>query len=345
MDLSVALILIQDGIVNAAIYALLALAMVLVFTVTRVIFVPIGEFVSFGALTLAALEAGHVPGTVWLLGIFGVAAAVATLWAERRSLAAPVILRILAETIVLPAIIIAIVCLVAPHKPPHLVQIALALLLTAPLGLYIYATVYRPIAEASVLVLLIVSVALHIALVGLALVFFGAEGSRTAPLSDLRVTLGDLTIGGQAISILAVTSLLIIGLYLFFGRTLIGKALQATAVNRLGARLVGISPAFSGRFAFGVAALIGTLGGILISPLTTVYYDTGFLIGLKGFVAGIIGGLVSYPVAAGAAIAVGVIESFASFFASELKEVIVFMIIVPILFIRSQGAVVLEDEE
>lgn len=345
MDLSISLILIQDGIVNAAIYALLALAMVLVFTVTRVIFVPIGEFVSFGALTLAALEAGRVPGTVWLLVLFGLAACAATLLAERRTLTGAAILKTLAETVVFPAAIALLVVWLAPTKPPQIVQIVLALLLTAPLGLYMYATVYRPIAEASVLVLLIVSVALHIALVGLGLVFFGAEGSRTAPLSDARIVLGDLLVSGQALAILGVTAALIVALWLFFGRTLIGKALQATAVNRLGARLVGISPAFSGRVAFGLAALIGTLGGILIAPLTTVYYDTGFIIGLKGFVAAIIGGMVSYPVAAGAAILVGVIESFASFLASELKEVIVFMIIVPILLVRSQRAVVLEDEE
>jgi branched-chain amino acid transport system permease protein len=108
---------------------------------------------------------------------------------------------------------------------------------------------------------------------------------------------------------------------------------------------VGISPAFSGRIAFALAGIIGALGGILVSPLTTIYYDTGFIIGLKGFVAAIIGGLVSYPLAAGAAILVGVIESFASFWASELKEVIVFMIIVPILLVRSYGTQVLEDEE
>jgi branched-chain amino acid transport system permease protein len=345
LDLSISLILIQDGIVNAAIYALLALAMVLVFTVTRVIFVPIGEFVSFGALTLAALEAGRVPGTVWLLVLFGLAACAATLLAERRTLTGAAILKTLAETVVFPAAIALLVVWLAPTKPPQIVQIVLALLLTAPLGLYMYATVYRPIAEASVLVLLIVSVALHIALVGLGLVFFGAEGSRTAPLSDARIVLDDLLVSGQALAILGVTAALIVALWLFFGRTLIGKALQATAVNRLGARLVGISPAFSGRVAFGLAALIGTLGGILIAPLTTVYYDTGFIIGLKGFVAAIIGGMVSYPVAAGAAILVGVIESFASFLASELKEVIVFMIIVPILLVRSQRAVVLEDEE
>lgn len=345
MDLSIFLILFQDGIVNAAIYALLALAMVLVFTVTRVIFVPIGEFVSFGALSLAAIELGRMPGTVWLLVLFGIASGIVTLWSERRALTARIWIATLAETVLLPAVIAGLVAALAPGKPPQLVQILLALAVTAPLGLYIYGAVYRPLAEASVLVLLIVSVALHIALVGLGLIFFGAEGSRTTPLSRTSFTLGDLSLSGQAASVLVVTAILIAALYLFFGRTLIGKALQATAVNRLGARLVGISPLFSGRFAFGLAALIGTLGGILISPLTTIYYDTGFIIGLKGFVAAIIGGLVSYPVAAGAALLVGVIESFASFHASELKEVIVFMIIVPILLVRSQGALVLEDEE
>ena len=67
MDLQIALLLSQDGIVNGAIYALLALALVLVFAVTRVIFIPQGEFVAYGALTLAAFQAGKTPGTLWLL--------------------------------------------------------------------------------------------------------------------------------------------------------------------------------------------------------------------------------------------------------------------------------------
>ena len=345
MDLSIFLILLQDGVVNAAIYALLALAMVLVFTVTRVIFVPIGEFVSFGALTLAALELGKTPGTIWLLLLFGLAAACVTLWQERGSLSGPGIAMILAETILLPALIVGAVVWLAPRQPGHVAQIAMALAVTVPLNMQIYAAVYRPLAEASVLVLLIVSVALHLALVGLGLVFFGAEGSRTTALSDANFVLGDLLVSGQSLAVLGITAILMVSLYLFFGRTLIGKALQATAVNRLGARLVGISPAFSGKLAFGLAGLIGALGGILISPVTTIYYDTGFIIGLKGFVAAIIGGLVSFPIAGAAAILVGVIESFASFLASELKEVIVFMIIVPILLVRSQGALVLEDDE
>ena len=67
MDLSIAGILGLDGVTNGAVYALLALALVLVFAVTRVIFIPQGEFVAYGALTLAMLQLGKVPGTVWLL--------------------------------------------------------------------------------------------------------------------------------------------------------------------------------------------------------------------------------------------------------------------------------------
>src|SRR5512139_1470092 len=71
MDLQIAALLAQDGITNGAIYALMSLALVLVFAVTRIVFVPQGEFLAYGALTLASLEAGRVPGTVWLLPVLG----------------------------------------------------------------------------------------------------------------------------------------------------------------------------------------------------------------------------------------------------------------------------------
>ena len=74
MDLQIAILLAQDGLTNGAIYALLALALVLVFAVTRVVFVPQGEFVAFGALTLAALQTGNTPKTIWMLLILAVVA-------------------------------------------------------------------------------------------------------------------------------------------------------------------------------------------------------------------------------------------------------------------------------
>ena len=124
-------------------------------------------------------------------------------------------------------------------------------------------------------------------------------------------------------------------LWLFFERTLRGKALRATAVNRLGARLMGISSQSAGQMTFAMAALIGALSGLLIGPTTTVFYDSGFLIGLKGFVAAVVAGLSSYPGALLGALFVGVIESFGSFWASAFKEVIVFTLILPVLLVRS----------
>ena len=128
-------------------------------------------------------------------------------------------------------------------------------------------------------------------------------------------------------------------------RTLSGKALRATAVNRLGARLVGIGTTQAGRLAFTLAAAMGALCGVLIAPLTTVYYDSGFLIGLKGFVGAIIGGLGSYPIAAAGAVLVGLLESYSSFWASALKEVIVFTLIIPVLLWRSLTSKHVEEEE
>jgi branched-chain amino acid transport system permease protein len=83
----------------------------------------------------------------------------------------------------------------------------------------------------------------------------------------------------------------------------------------------------------------------LIAPITTIYYDSGFLIALKGFVGAIIGGLASYPVAALGAMLVGMLESYSSFYASAFKEVIVFTLIIPVLLWRSLTSKHIEEEE
>ena len=143
------------------------------------------------------------------------------------------------------------------------------------------------------LVLLIVSVAVHLALIGLGLLFFGAEGSRTPAFTDISFELAGAPLQGQTLLVVVASAVLIIGLYFFFERTIYGKALRATAMNRTGARLMGIPPTLAGKLCFTLAAAIGAFSGILIAPITTIYYDSGFLIGLKGFVGAIIGGLAS----------------------------------------------------
>jgi branched-chain amino acid transport system permease protein len=335
MDLSIAAFLTQDGVTNGAIYALLALALVLVFTVTRIIWIPSGEFVAYGTLTLAGLQLGKPPGTIGLLvGVAIVAAVVETIATARRREWRRLPRR-LAAWLGIPLAVAAIVWWAAPLSLPLAAQVALTLAAVTTLGPLLYRIVYQPIADASVLVLLIVSVALHFALTGLGLWFFGAEGSRTPAFTDASFQAGQLTFSAQALFVVAASALLIGALYLFFGRMLYGKALRATAVNRIGARLVGISPSFAGALTFALASLLCAFCGVLIGPITTVYYDSGFLISLKGFVGAIIGGLVSYPLAAAGALLVGLLEAFSSFWASAFKEVIVFTLIIPVLLWRS----------
>ena len=345
MDLQIFLLLGQDGITSGAIYALLALALVLVFTVTRVIFIPQGEFVAYGALTLASLQAGKVPGTVWLLLALGTMVALidgSRLLREGRFRKLP---PLLIFNIGMPLAGAGALFVVPPAQLPLWAQVAVSMLLVVPMGPMIYRIAFQPLASASVLVLLIVSVAVHLALTGLGLLFFGAEGSRTPAFTDISFELAGAPLQGQTLLIVVASALLIIGLYFFFERTIYGKALRATAMNRTGARLMGIPPALAGKLCFTLAAAIGVFSGILIAPITTLYYDSGFLIGLKGFVGAIIGGLASYPVAALGALLVGLLESYSSFYASAFKEVIVFTLIIPVLLWRSLTAHHAEDDD
>lgn len=345
MDFSTLLILAQDACTNSAIYALLALSLILVFGVTRVIFVAQGEFVSFGALTLASLQLGVMPGTVWLLLILACLAAVMETTRLLSSGAKQKIPKALGLILVPPVAVTLLVKVCAPMHLPLGWQVLLTMLIVMPLGPLIYRVAFRPLADASVLVLLIAAVAIHFILVGVGLLFFGAEGVRTPPFSDAQLTLGTLTVSGQSLCVYATSLILIALLAWFFNKTLYGKALRAVAFNRNGARLVGISPQLAGTLSFALASAIGCLSGVLIGPITTLYYDSGFLIGLKGFVGAIVGGMASYPLAAAGALIVGFSESFSSFWLSGYKDVVVFTMIIPVLLWRSLSTVHYEEEE
>ena len=350
MDISIAAILAQDGITNGAIYALLALALVLVFSVTRVIFIPQGEFGAFGALSLAAIQSGKFPHSATLLVALGVLTFLKEAWdmlsrKDRRGSTGIGLALAFARFVLLPGIVWLLARSFAQPSMPMVWQVLLTLLIVVPMGPMIYRLAFQPLAGATTLVLLIVSVGVHFAMTGLGLVIFGAEGSRTTAFSSARFEFGTLTVSGQSLVVIGMSLALIAALYLYFERTLSGKALRATAVNRLGAQLVGIGTAQAGRLAFTLAAAMGTLCGILIGPITTIYYDSGFLTGLKGFVGAIIGGLAGYPAAAAGAVLVGLLESYSSFWASALKEVFVFTMIIPVLFWRSLNSRHIDEGE
>lgn len=345
MDAEIAAILAMDGIATGAIYVLIGLGFVLIFAVTRVIFVPFGDIAAFTALTLASLEMGRLPGTVGLVAVLAVLATVTDVAAKLRARAARRVPRAILFHLVLPLVPAAIAWLAAGTALPMPARIALALAVVLPIAPLLDCIVFRPIADASVLLLLTVSVALHFALVGLGLLFFGPEGVRTQPLTDAAFELGGVKVNGQTLLIVGASIAFSGLLYLYFEFTLTGKALRATAVNRTGARLVGIRPASTGTIAYLLASLLAGISGVLIAPVTTIFYDSGFLIGLKAFVGAIIGAMASYPMTAAGALAVGLLESFAAFWSSAFKEVVVFGILIPVLLWRSLSLVHADEED
>lgn len=344
MSTQIALLLGQDGIINGAIYALLALSILLVFSVTRIMFIPQGEFVSFAALTMASFQLGRpVYAGFLVVGLAGFGLLMDI--ADDRSRGGWRATRSGIGFLVYALAVTAFTFLVPLKGAGQLVQIAATLLLVVPLGPLFYRVFFQPIAAQSPLVLMIVAIAVHVALVGVGLLLFGADGGRTKPFSSTIFRLGPAMIRSQTLWVIGLSVVAIAALALFFGRTLYGKALRATAIDRMGAELMGISPNFAGKLTLGLAALIGALSGILIAPITTFYYDTGFIIGLKGFVGAVMGGLVSYPLAAVGSLIIGQVESFSTFWASTYKEVIVFTLILPVLLYLSLSHKTKEDSE
>jgi branched-chain amino acid transport system permease protein len=344
MNAQIAAILTLDGVATGAIYVLIALGFVLIFAVTRIVFVPFGDITAFTALTLAALETKRLPGTVGMVVALAAAATLLELFAILRERAPARIPRALFFYLLLPLAPALAVWLTSGILLPMPVRIVLTIALILPIAPLLNRIVFRPIADASVLLLLTVAVALHFALAGLGLLFFGPEGVRTQSLTDFNLMLAGVPISGETILIVAAAAIFSLLLFLFFEFTLSGKALHATALNRTGARLMGIRPDHAGTIAFLLGSALAAISGILIAPVNTLFYDSGFIIGLKAFVGAIIGGLVSFPVTAVGSVLVGILESFAAFQSSPFKEVIVFSILIPVLLWRSYTFAHSEDE-
>ncbi len=334
MDATILGLLFLDALQNGVVYGLLALAMVLVFAVTRVILVPIGELMMFAPLSLVWLQGGKLPGTLWLALALGVAWALLT---RGRGALLPL----------LGGAGLFLLFLLALKAPP--VAYLAALLLVVYLGVATYRVFFQPMRAASpegehrgatVLAYLIMAVGLHVAYQGLGLVFFGPEQFRPAPLVEGEALVG---LSWQGVLVLLFALAAAGGLYLFFRLSLYGKALLAAAESRLGARLCGIRPEEAGMVAFAIASLMAALSGLLLAPLINAAYFMGFMLGLKGFVAAILGGLLSYPVAFLGALLVGLFESFTSFYASAYKEALVFLLLVPALLVQSLRARAVEE--
>lgn len=327
------LFLLVDGLTNGLVYALLALSLVLVFTVTRVVNIAQGEYVMLGALTLADLLQGRMPGTLYLL-VGGLALCVlldAPRWRRdwRRALA------FAGGLIVAAVAAVALTRGALTLQLPVIGMMAVALVLVAPIGVLIYRFTVHPIPNATTIVFVIISVGVSMIVQGLGLLIWGANPYPVDPIASGGLMMGPVFIPYQSFAILIVALLSMGGLYLFSEFTLMGKALQASAMNRLGAQFCGIPVNMAGGLAFLLAAAFSAISGMLLAPLITANYEMGFMVGLKGFVGAAMGGLVDYPLSLVGVMIVGGLESTSAYLASAYRDVLVFSLLIPILLWRN----------
>ncbi len=197
----------------------------------------------------------------------------------------------------------------------------------------------HPARRASPVTLIIITIGADIAIRGIALLIWGTD---PYPLPAFTIgpplTLAGAVLTRQAVWIMATTALILVLLSFFFARTYLGKAVRACAINRLSARLSGIRPDRMSLLSFALSAGLGAVGGIVIAPMTLVSYDMGLYLGLRGFVAAIMGGMVSAPGAVTGALLLGVLEALgAGIFKAAFKEAIAFLVLFLILVVRPQG--------
>lgn len=148
------------------------------------------------------------------------------------------------------------------------------------------------------------------------------------------------TILPQHIWVMAITVLVMLALRYFFNNTMLGKAMRATAVNRRAAALVGISVNRMILFSFALSGGLGAVAGMIIAPISTTSYDTGIMLGLKGFAAAILGGYGNFAGAIMGGLTLGIMESLgAGLISSQYKDAIAFLVLLFVLFVKPTGMV------
>jgi branched-chain amino acid transport system permease protein len=222
--------------------------------------------------------------------------------------------------------------------PLPLAFVATIVAVTA-LGALVHRLALRPARSASPITLIIITIGASIALRGGALVVWGTDSYALPAFTRTRpIHLGSAVLPAQGVWVFACTLAAVLGLYLFFQHTTWGRAVRACGVNRLAARLMGINLDQVSTLSFALGAALGAVAGAVIAPITYATYDMGAMLGLKGFVAAIMGGLSSFPGAVAGGFLLGVLETTgAGLISSGTKNAIAFAVLLVILFLRPGG--------
>lgn len=215
----------------------------------------------------------------------------------------------------------------------------IAIVLTSLLGVAMNKLTIEPARGAPVVSLIIITIGASIFIRGATQLVFDKQLHRFPAFSgDQPIVIGGATILPQSLWVIAGALAVFFCLWLFFTRTLIGRAVLATANNRIAAQLVGINTNYVMTLSFAMSAAIGALAGVLVTPITLTSYDVGLALALKGFAAAMLGGMGNPKGALVGGLMLGILEAMtAGYISSQYKDAAAFVVILAVLFAMPQG--------
>jgi branched-chain amino acid transport system permease protein len=222
---------------------------------------------------------------------------------------------------------------------PLPVAALVAIAITAAAGVALNKLAIEPARGAPVVSLIIITIGASIFIRGVSQIVFGKQLHRFPSFSgDAPIPVLGATILPQGLWVIAGGLAVFFGLWLFFTRTLTGRAVLATANNRMAAQLVGINTRYVMSLSFALSAAIGALAGVLVTPITLVSYDIGISLALKGFAAAMLGGMGNPKGALAGGLLLGLMEALtAGYISSQYKDAAAFVVILGVLFFMPQG--------
>lgn len=225
-------------------------------------------------------------------------------------------------------------------KIPLLISFFISMAVVTLIGAMIERGPIRYAKSKEILILIFLTIGISGTIRGTAQQVWGTDNVGVPSFSgdDPIHLLGGAAIVPQHLWVFGIAIVVMIGLHLFFRKTMMGKAMRATAVNRRAAALVGISVNRMVLLSFAFSGALGAVAGMIIAPISTTSYDTGIMLGLKGFAAAILGGYGNFAGAILGGLILGILESLgAGLVSSQYKDAIAFLVLLFVLFVRPNG--------
>jgi branched-chain amino acid transport system permease protein len=222
---------------------------------------------------------------------------------------------------------------------PLIAAIPLVIVAAAIVGIIFERTAYRPLRGGDIATFIVSTLAASLVIRNVALNVWGPYPfAFREPFGATVLTLAGVRVNPQHLLIIGVTAVLMVALYFFFFHTRLGKMMRAMSQDKVTASLLGIPVARIGTITFVIAASIGAVAGVLVAPIFFVNIEVGFMIGLKAFIATIIGGWGSVPGAIAGGVVLGVVEVLAAaYLSSQYKDAFAFLFLILFLLARPQG--------